>query len=886
MARMYCCRRFWPWMRSRKTGGQGPENKGRRPDNRGQRTENRGRRICILLASLLVQGVAVVSGAQATGNDGPLVVRATPAGNIGRAMRVEQPPVLDGRDDDAAWQSAVVLADFRQSEPTEAGEPAFPTSVRVVYDARNLYVLVRAHDPHPDSIVSRLSRRDINTNSDQVGLIIDAYHDRRTGVMLGVNPAGVRYDAVVFLDNQTDPAWDGVWEAATRVDSAGWVAEFRVPFSQLRFGDQAEHVFGFGVWRDVGRRSQRDMWPPTFRSSRQALSSQLGTIEGFAGVQRSSKLELLPFVTTQNITENRPDGWAHPQRGALGLDLKYGIKENLTLDATINPDFGQVEADPAVLNLTAFEVRFDERRPFFQEGVGMFRCVPCQGIFYPRRIGRTPQLRGNAGDPLFTTILGAAKLTGRMAGGYNLGIIEAMTQREVGVNGQTVEPQTNYIVARVSRDLRGGSTSIGLITTAVNRFLDGDTESFLRRSANMAALEGFHRFADDRYEFNAYAGRGIVTGSEQAIARTQLSAVHLHQRPDGDEHFDSTRTNLQGGVFSFGLQKISGAFRFYSTMRLASTGMELNDAGLVPLINDHSNRSGISLRSTRPGSWYRSSFSAVDAEVHRTSGGLPTGNLVRAHTSFSMLNNWGWALTYVLNNPTRQYCVSCARGGPALRLDPLQTFQVNVVGDTRNAIIPQFEWAVAAGDGDRSWERRGALGAEMRLSTRLSTSLNVAASKRADNQQWIANYGHFLSDTTHHTFARLAQTTMSLTARASFTASPLLTFQFYAQPFMSAGSYSDWRELDRPRADRYDERFAPYGNGTAPNGFNFKQFNSNAVVRWEYRPGSTLFFVWQQGRLQDGLNRGSFELERDSRDLFRAHPINTFLVKATYFWNP
>jgi hypothetical protein len=193
---------------------------------------------------------------------------------------------------------------------------------------------------------------------------------------------------------------------------------------------------------------------------------------------------------------------------------------------------------------------------------------------------------------------------------------------------------------------------------------------------------------------------------------------------------------------------------------------------------------------------------------------------------------------------------------------------------------------VSAGDAGRSWERRGALGAEMRLSTRLSTTVNVAASRRVDNQQWIANYGHFLSDTTHHTFARLAQTTVSLTARASFTASPLLTFQFYAQPFMSAGSYSDWRELDAPRAGAYDDRFIPYGNGAAPNGFNFKQFNSNAVVRWEYRPGSTLFFVWQQGRLQDGLNRGSFELDRDSRDLFRAHPINTLLVKATYFFNP
>ncbi|HEX6313442.1 MAG TPA: DUF5916 domain-containing protein [Gemmatimonadaceae bacterium] len=825
-------------------------------------------------------------GQDTTGASGALLVRATPSGNITQATRVAQAPVLDGRDDDAAWQNAVRIDDFRQVEPAEAGEPAFPTSARVVYNDRFLYVFVRAHDPHPDSIVRRLSRRDVGTNSDQIGLVIDAYHDRRTGVMLAVNPVGVKYDAVVFLDNQTDAAWDGIWEAVTHIDSAGWTAEFRVPFSQLRFADQEEHTFGFGIYRDIARRNQRDAWPPTYRASRQALMSQMGTLEGLAGIQRSSKLELLPFVTTSNLTEHRPDGWAHPQRAAMGLDMKYGIKENLTLDATINPDFGQVEADPAILNLTAFEVRFDERRPFFQEGVGVFRCQPCQGIFYPRRIGRTPQLRANPGDPLFTTILGAAKLTGRFAGGYNLGVIEAVTQREVGVTGKTVEPQTNYLVARASRDLRGGSSSIGIITTAVNRALDDDTEDFLRRSANMAVIEGFHRFNDDRYEISAYTGRSIVTGTEQAIARTQLSPVHLHQRPDGDEKFDSTRTSLAGGVVSFSLAKISGAVRFNSYVRLASTEIELNDAGLVPLINDRSIRNNVSLRSLRPGSWYRSSFSLIETENHWTSGGLPSGSGLRVHTSFSMLNNWGWALTYGLSNPNRNFCTSCARGGPALRMEPGQSFQVNVSGDNRRAIIPQLEWFVYAGDGNRSWERRGALGADFRLSSRLSTQLNVSASERVDNQQWIANYGHFLSDTTHYTFARLSQTTVSMTARASFTVSPLLTFQFYAQPFMSAGSYSDWRELNAPRAAEYDDRFRAYRTDASPGGFNFKQFNSNTVIRWEYRPGSTLFFVWQQGRVQDALNRGSFEFARDYRDLFSAHPINTFLIKATYFWNP
>jgi hypothetical protein len=840
---------------------------------------------CLTLAAALLVPAPVSAQAPVPGAVSPLV-RPTPPGSITRALRADRAPVLDGRADDPVWIDAPRIEDFRQVEPAEAGEPAFPASARVVYDDRYLYVFVHATDTHPDSIVSRLSRRDVGTSSDQIGIVLDAYHDRRTGVVLAVNPAGVRFDAVVFLDNQTDPAWDGVWEAATHVDSSGWSAEFRVPFSQLRFNDQPEHVFGFAVFRDIGRRNQRDAWPPTFRNSRQALMSQIGTLEGLAGIKRSSKLELLPFVTTQNVTERRPDSWAHPQRAAMGLDLKYGIKENLTLDATINPDFGQVEADPAILNLTAFEVRFEERRPFFQEGVGMFRCQPCQGIFYPRRIGRTPQLRSDPGDPLFTTILGAAKLTGRFAGGYNLGIINAVTQREVGVTGKTVEPQTNYFVGRASRDLRGGSTSIGLVATAVNRSLDPDTRDLLRESAYMMVAEGYHRFADDRYEFGAYGGRNIVFGSDRAIARTQLSAVHLHQRPDGDVPFDSTRTEMAGGVFAFSLTKIQGALRYYSFVRLASSEVELNDAGLVPLINDRSNRSGISFRSMRPGTWYRSHFSTIDAELHWTSGGMPSGNLARAHTSVQLLNNWGGALTYTVLNPTTNYCTSCARGGPALRVEPTHAFQVNLVGDSRRAIVPQLEAATSTADAGRSWERRGSVGTDLRLSTRFSTTLSASASKRVDNQQWIANYGHVLSDTTHYTFARLAQTTFSMTARASFTATPLLTFQFYAQPFMSAGSYTDWRELNAPRAASYDDRFSSYANGAAPAGFNVKQFNSNAVIRWEYRPGSTLFLVWQQGRFQDDLNRGQFELPRDYRNLFRSHPINTFLIKATYFFNP
>lgn len=831
---------------------------------------------------LLVAGAVIAAPAVAQNT-------AASSGNatwVGRAVRATQSPVLDGRDDDEAWQRAPVIQGFRQFSPAEDGDPSLPTAVRVAYDDRGFYVFVRALDPHPDSLVARMSRRDVRTNSDMIGIIIDAYYDRRTAVQFAVNPLGVKEDGAVYQDNITDYTWDGVWDAATRVDSAGWTAEFRIPLSQLRFRNAPEHTFGFAVWRDIGRRNERTAWP-LYRPSRQAKASQLGTLEGIAGIRRASRLELLPFVTTQNTTEQRGDAWAHPQKLAAGLDFKYGIRENLTLDATVNPDFGQVEADPAVLNLTAFEIRFEERRPFFQEGAGMFRCQPCQGVFYPRRIGRAPQSPlVQAGDPTFTTILGAAKLTGRFANGVTLGVVEAVTDREVGRTGATIEPRTNYFVGRVAKEMRAGRSSLGFLATAVNRSLDDDTDDFLRREAYTAVVEGFHRFADDGYELAAYLGRNHVGGSDSAIARTQRSAVHYWQRPDGEESYDPSRTTMGGGVTSLTLSKISGAFRFSSYYRDASPGMELNDLGIVPLVNDRQIRNSVSWQLLRPTKWFRGSFNLLESENHWTSGGLPAGNLVRLHTSFSLLNSWGWALTGGTNNYGTNYCVACARGGPAVRTSPSRFLQFNLSGDPRLTLVPELEAAVSRGDEGRSHERRAAASIEARLGSAISASLGASASRRVDDQQWIGNYGALLSDTTHFTFARLRQTTVSLTMRAAWTATPTLSLQAYAEPFVSSGSFRDWRELADPRAPRYAARYQPYGGGVDPEGFNVKQFNSNVVLRWEYRAGSTFFLVWQQGRQQDDLNRGTFEIARDSRDLFRAHPVNTVLAKITYWWNP
>ncbi|HET9275227.1 MAG TPA: DUF5916 domain-containing protein, partial [Gemmatimonadales bacterium] len=488
--------------------------------------------------------LAVVQGQQATGSAQPPATPST------RAVAVKAPvaPTIDGRDDDPVWSSAVSITNFLEFEPVEGKDPRFRTEAKVAYDARNVYVFVRMFDPEPDKILRHLARRDVRPPTDQIKLIIDAYHDRRSGYEFAVNPAGVKRDYAIYNDGNEDGAWDGVWDVKTTVDSLGWTAEFRIPLSQLRFPRAESHTFGFGIWRDIERYKERVSWP-LYRRNQAGLSSQLGELSGITGLSSPRRLELAPYVATKNITLPSAGGYSHPMRADGGLDLKYGLSSNLTVDATVNPDFGQVEADPAVLNLSAFETFFGERRPFFIEGAGLLsfrincyavRDCGSENLFYSRRIGRSPQLYdsyGDASSPTATTIWGAAKITGRMPSGLSLGILDAFTGSEEGPGGRTMEPRTNYTVVRATQDLRNGQTGIGVIGTYVQRSNDQWTADLLRRSALVGGFDVRHRFAGGRYE---------VTGTADAIAATQRSSVHYFHRPDADLGYDPARTSLGG----------------------------------------------------------------------------------------------------------------------------------------------------------------------------------------------------------------------------------------------------------------------------------------------------------------------------------------------------
>lgn len=801
-----------------------------------------------------------------------------------RAVRTADAIKLDGRDADVVWRTAPVTDEFRQFTPGEAAPARFRTAFQVAYDDRTLYVFIRAYDPRPDSMVALLSRRDVRTPSEWLKVVVDGFHDRRTGLQFMVNPAGVKRDANIYSDVQEDNAWDGVWDVAVHMDSLGWSAEFAIPFSQLRFTPGEDLTFGFGVWRDVARYGERDAWP-VYRSSLGTFASQLGDLVGISGIGRNRRLEVMPYSVTKNVTQATATGWTHPMQQTFGLDLKAGLTSNITVDATLNPDFGQVEADPAVLNLSAFEVRFEERRPFFQEGQSLFRCSgPCEGIFYTRRMGRAPQLATSLLDPRTSTIQAAAKVTGRFTGGTQFGLVAVQSARETGQSGQTIEPATTTLVGRLVQDFRGGRSQLGTMITGLTRDLDAGTEPFLRNEAYTVLLQGYHRFAE-RWEVSGYAGRSTARGSAAAIARTQLSSVHYYQRPDHERDYDPTLTRMDGGVSSLSIKRFAGRVRWETMARYAEPGTELNDLGFVTLVNDGQVKNQLSISSLVPTSWYRRANAVVWMENHWTTGGLPTGSSAVVHSSAELTNFWSTAFTYNISSFGNSMCVSCARGGPMLRVSPYHRVSVNLNGDGRKAFVPEFEARIASGDEGRTWAAMAQVGLLGRLGTRTSLEIEGSFERRSDDTQWVRNYGAVFSDTIHHTFAALAQDILGITARANVTITPALSVQLYAQPFIASGSFSDWREMVDARNKSYAGRYAPYGGGASPAGFNEKQFNSNAVIRWEYRPGSVFFVVWQQGRF-DSREPGTFEAGRDLRNLFFRHPDNTLLVKLSYWFNP
>lgn len=825
---------------------------------------------------------------------------AAPTDTGATAVRADVSPVIDGKDDDQVWRVAPPITAFREWRPNEDKPPRFKTEAKIAYDASNLYVFVRAFDPHPDSIIKLLERRDTFTSSDMIWLFVDSYHDRRTGYEFGVNAAGVKIDQAIYDDGNEDQAWDAVWDVATRIDSLGWTAEFRLPLSQMRYSRDRKHVFGISIDRDIYRYSEREIWP-LLRQSKPGFVSQFGALEGLDDLESPRKLEAVPYVVTKNASRIVNNAFAQKSNVTVGGDVKYRLAPNLTLDATINPDFGQVESDPAVLNLSAYESFFDERRPFFVAGRGLFRfdvncsavndCSTGEGLYYSRRIGRTPELAGIYGDtvPLQpTTIIGAAKLLGRFPQGLTVGVLDAVTQRETSPGDTTFAPGTNYGVARATQDFRKGNSSIGAIVTAVNRRMDQWSSPFLASDAYAAALDFRHRILKNNYQISGSFDQSRVHGTPAVMLAMQTNGVHQYQRPDANLPLDPNRTVLSGDAEEFKFGKVGGNhLLFESAYQRRSPGFEINDMGYLRRADQVSWNTWAGYFDRTQRFFYNRFQWNNNWWQYWTTDGLPLERAYNTNTHINFKNSWGWHMGGTIGQLGTTYDDRTARGGPAVRQSSYISPWFFMNGDDRRSIVPYFNANFFRGERGRNTSVSLGPEIDFKMLGSFSSALSFNWSHNVTDNQWFGKYTDAAG--THYTFAHLDQHTTGVTLRLNYTLTPEMSFQAYTQPFVSKGTYSNVRQLSaNPRADAYDDRYAPFIDPavtTNPGGFNFKAFQSNLVYRWEYRPGSTLFVVWNEGRQGYVGAEGGRNFQGDVRDLMQLHPANTFLVKVSYWLN-
>jgi hypothetical protein len=834
---------------------------------------------------------------------------------------------IDGRLDEAVWANAAAAGDFIVHEPNAGAPSAQRTEARVVYGPDAIHIGMRMYDSAPDSIVAMLARRDQIVHSDWVFVALDSYYDRRTAFVFGVNPRGVKADMMLYDDVRQNATWDAIWEVATAIDSLGWTAEFRIPLSQLRFNGETggARVWGVQFHRRIARTQEGSFWAPLPRDANGNVS-MFGDLQGLHGLQPRRNVEVLPYtvgqVTRAPGTAANPFFRSNDTGLNAGADIRYGITSNLTLNATINPDFGQVEADPSVVNLSAFETFLPEKRPFFVEGGNIFNfgigvgdgAMGNESLFYSRRIGRRPQgsVPGSAAfhdTPAATTILGAAKLSGRTADGWSLGVLNAVTGPEHGqyvtrdgVHGRAlVEPWTNYAVARVMRDFDGGTRSVGAIATATNRYLDGEM-AFLRSAAYAAGLDGRQRFGD--WEASGWFVGSHIRGDTSAIARAQRSAARYYQRPDATHvTFDPTRTSLSGWAASAQVHKSGGGhWRGGGIVNVRSPGFEVNDIGYQQSADRILQVLHVGYDQFRPTPRLRRWNLNMNQWAAWNFGGDPLALGANVNGSFTLPNLWGGHAG--LNRELAAVDVTGLRGGPALLRNGSWNLSGGIFTDQRKDVLVRLSAGLTREDETGAMTWRASPSVTVRPSHSAEISLSPSYARAESSAQFIRRSA--AGGSAVYLLGGLVQTTTSLTARVNYTVTPELSLQLYAQPFISAGSYTSFREAADPRARAFDARFRTYapaqltydaqarrygvdrdGNGTvdfsfADPDFNFKQMRSTAVVRWEYRPGSTLFLVWSHGRTAEDPF-GDYRFGRDVSDLWSAAGTNTLLVKFSYW---
>lgn len=850
------------------------------------------------------------------------------------AIRLDQPLEIDGILDESLY-STKANGPLIQIEPNNGILGSEDTEFWVGYDDNALYIGVMMYDSNPDSIVARMSRRDRGgeETSDMLYIAIDSYHDKRSGFMFGINPIGSISDFTFSNDSDIDDSWDGIWDGQGRITKNGWSAEIKVPFSQLRFNKADENIMGIGLARMIHRKNETDFFMFIARDE-SGMVSHFATLYGIKNINPPKRLEMTPYVTgnygvlkteDENPFYNGKDSYIN-----IGTDLKIGIGNNLTIDATINPDFGQVEVDPSVMNLSAFETYYQEKRPFFIEGASIFRFgvggstnrmsfeTMEPTFFYSRRIGRYPQGEAD-GDwvkiPMATSILGATKISGKITDTWAIGGVSAITRREfarVKIDGEDseieVEPFTSYNLFRTLKEFNQGRQGLGAIMTYVNRnFEDEFLRGILSDQSTVLGIDGWTFLNQEKdWVIGGFLGYSNVVGSKDYIYDLQQTSARYYQRPDADHvELDPNRTNLDGFAAKATINKETGNWNFNSAIQFVSPGFENNDMGLNFRADNINKHISFGYKWLEPGKYFQLAEINTAYMTNHNFVGDKISEMVFLF-GFARFNNF-WTISPIIGIGPRTLSDQALRGGPMVISPSGLWSRVFIRTDSRKPIIYEL-----GGNYEQSAKGSYSLNISPEIEMNLGTRLRLGFEPGYTKQIQIAQYIDSFDDETavdmfgsRHIVAQLDRKIISAELRIDYTFTPKLSFQAYFQPYMTVGSYSHFKEFERPESYEFIEYgkndnmeiikdgsdgYYLYPNSINGNeiyienpDFNYKALVGSAVLRWEFRPGSTLYIVWTRNG-SDEQNPGVFNFNRDIKNLLNAESDNVFAVKLTYWF--
>jgi hypothetical protein len=827
-------------------------------------------------------------------------------------------PVIDGLENDDVWTLVKWNDKFTQYSPYENSTPTQLTQYKILYDANNLYVLVRAFDTEPSRIHRRITKRDVE-EGDLISLQFDSYHDHLTAFVFCVSASEVRTDKIFTEDGKNeDFTWDPVWFVKTTVDASGWVAEFKIPLSQLRFNKELDNDWGLQVVRVEFRNQETSVWKFIPRAATGWVHNY-GKLSGIENINPKRQIEIAPYLVnkleTSKTVPGNPFLQSKKYKLYAGLDGKVGITNDITLDFTVNPDFGQVENDPSVVNLSTWETYFEEKRPFFIEGRNLFDFNTQYGdnLFYSRRIGRAPQGTADNSDfsyiPLNTSIIGALKVTGKTKKSVSIGVLESFTNQEYALtksgetrNKKVVEPYTNYFISRLQKDFANGNTRIGAMFTSTNRNKAGADIIFLHSAAYTGGVDLNHNWKDKTWNFNLRLIGSRVEGSRQTLLRTQLSPLRYYQRPDAPYvHLDSTLTSLMGhgGMISIG-KTGDGNWNFETMLNWHSPGLETNDVGYLQTTDEIVHTARLVYNCYKPVWIFRNFNAGITHLISYNYGMIYSYQSTIVNSSFLLRNFWNVTTSTELNSDF--YSNSTMRGGPIIKLPGNISQNIVLTTDPKKKVSGSFGFLSAFGSNNAT----SVLKTHSTVTLRLTAGLNICMEHEfvtsRNEMQYVTTIN---SADKRYIFAAASELTNRISMRVNYNITPDLSIQYYGQPFISSVDYSDYKRVTNPRADRYGERFSGYlpdqiiynelesgyridENNDGTSEYEFKKpdfklldFISNLVIRWEYRPGSSIYLVWSQSRKYEGITDNA-SLGQNLHNLSTIFPGNNFLVKFSY----